>query len=65
MSTPRLVCVRCEVEVEAPATACSCGALVGMALERGLLINVTADHVVRLLPPLILSDADADARPDA
>ncbi|WP_456374932.1 acetylornithine transaminase [Thiolapillus sp.] len=33
-----------------------CGELVGMALEQGLLINVTADSVVRLLPPLIITD---------
>lgn len=38
----------------------ACGELVGMALERGLLINVTAGSVIRLLPPLILSDAQAD-----
>ena len=31
-----------------------CAPLVAMALERGLLINVTADNVVRLLPPLII-----------
>ena len=37
-----------------------CAALVGLALEKGLLINVTADNVIRLLPPLILSDAEAD-----
>ncbi len=37
-----------------------CAALVGMALEAGLLINVTAANVVRLLPPLILSDEEAD-----
>lgn len=30
------------------------------ALERGVLINVTAEKVVRLLPPLILSDSEAD-----
>ena len=29
-----------------------CGELVQLALDRGLLINVTADNVVRLLPPL-------------
>jgi len=33
----------------------ACGELVQRALEAGLLINVTADKVVRLLPPLILS----------
>lgn len=36
-----------------------CGELVKRALDQGLLINVTADKVVRLLPPLILSDAEA------
>ncbi|HMM55721.1 MAG TPA: aspartate aminotransferase family protein [Candidatus Desulfobacillus sp.] len=36
-----------------------CGELVARALERGLLINVTAEKVVRLLPPLIFSDEDA------
>lgn len=33
-----------------------CQTLVGMALEQGLLINVTAGSVVRLLPPLVLSE---------
>ena len=37
-----------------------CGELVGRALERRLLINVTGGRVVRLLPPLILSDAEAE-----
>lgn len=37
-----------------------CKELVTQALERGLLINVTADKVIRLLPPLILSDDEAD-----
>lgn len=37
-----------------------CAALVGEALEAGLLINVTADRIVRLLPPLVLSDDEAD-----
>lgn len=36
-----------------------CGALTAQALERGLLINVTADRVIRLLPPLIMSDEEA------
>ena len=36
-----------------------CGALVGQALEAGLLINVTAEKVIRLLPPLIFSSSDA------
>ena len=37
-----------------------CGDLVRLALDAGLLINVTADSVVRLLPPMILSDEQAD-----
>lgn len=37
-----------------------CGELVRQALDAGLLINVTQDSVVRLLPPLILSAAEAD-----
>ncbi len=35
-----------------------CGDLVKRGLEAGLLINVTADKVVRLLPALIMSDAE-------
>ena len=37
-----------------------CGALVQQAVDKGLLISVTADTVVRLVPPLILSTAEAD-----
>ena len=36
-----------------------CGQLVGEALERGLLINVATDTVIRLLPPLTMSDDEA------
>lgn len=36
-----------------------CGALVGQALEAGLLINVTHDNVVRLLPPLVINAEEA------
>jgi acetylornithine aminotransferase len=35
-----------------------CGELVTRGLEAGLLINVTADKVVRLLPALVMSDAE-------
>jgi acetylornithine/N-succinyldiaminopimelate aminotransferase len=38
-----------------------CGDLVKRALEVGLLINVTADRVIRLLPPLVFTDADVRA----
>ncbi len=37
-----------------------CGALVQRAADAGLLISVTADTVVRMVPPLILSVAEAD-----
>lgn len=37
-----------------------CGVLVNRAAGAGLLISVTADTVVRLLPPLIFTRADAD-----
>jgi acetylornithine/N-succinyldiaminopimelate aminotransferase len=37
-----------------------CGELLRQACDAGLLISVTADRVVRLLPPLILTAAEAD-----
>jgi acetylornithine aminotransferase len=37
-----------------------CGALVSQALQHGLLINVTADSVVRLLPALVMTDEQTD-----
>jgi len=36
-----------------------CGDLVKQALDKGLLINVTADNVIRLLPPLVMSQEEA------
>jgi acetylornithine aminotransferase len=35
-----------------------CGELVKQALDAGLVINVTADNVIRLLPPLVMSEAE-------
>jgi acetylornithine/N-succinyldiaminopimelate aminotransferase len=37
----------------------ACGDLVKQAIAEGLLINVTAEKVVRLLPPLIISASEA------
>ncbi|MDQ6680357.1 MAG: aspartate aminotransferase family protein [Pseudomonadota bacterium] len=37
----------------------ACGALLGRAAEAGLMISVTADRVIRLLPALILSHDEA------
>jgi len=42
------------VELDRP-----CGELVKIALADKLLINVTADKVIRLLPPLIMNEAEA------
>ncbi|GBL44488.1 acetylornithine aminotransferase [Sulfuriferula multivorans] len=36
-----------------------CGELVKLALAQRLLINVTADNVVRLVPPLVMNSAEA------
>ena len=36
-----------------------CAELVKMALESKLLINVTAEKVIRLLPPLVMNEAEA------
>ncbi len=44
------------VELDQP-----CPELVTRALDLGLLVNVTADRVLRLLPPLIINEADVDA----
>lgn len=43
------------VELDRPA-----GELVMAALERGLILNVTAERVIRLLPPLIVDDAEVE-----
>jgi acetylornithine aminotransferase len=37
-----------------------CGALTLRAAEAGLLISVTADSVIRMVPPLIMTQAEAD-----
>ena len=42
------------VELDRP-----CGVLLGRAAEAGLLLSVTADRVIRLVPPLILSADEA------
>jgi acetylornithine aminotransferase len=54
-----LVTVRGQGLIIGIELAKPCAVLVQKALDKGLLINVTADNVVRLLPPLIFSQADA------
>ncbi|MBS0428685.1 MAG: aspartate aminotransferase family protein [Proteobacteria bacterium] len=43
------------IELDRPA-----GAILGRACDAGLLLSVTADSVIRLVPPLILTTAEAD-----
>ncbi|MGI9322688.1 MAG: aminotransferase class III-fold pyridoxal phosphate-dependent enzyme, partial [Pseudomonadales bacterium] len=43
------------IELDSP-----CADLVQKAMAQGLLINVAADKVIRLLPPLTISDKEAD-----
>ena len=40
--------------------AIACNPLVDICLEKNLLISVTSDNVIRLLPPLILEKSHAD-----
>jgi acetylornithine aminotransferase len=42
------------VELDRP-----CGDLVKLALAQGLIINVTADSVIRLIPPLVMNRDEA------
>jgi acetylornithine/N-succinyldiaminopimelate aminotransferase len=42
------------IEVDRP-----CGVILGRAAEAGLMLSVTADSVIRLVPPLILSADEA------
>jgi acetylornithine/N-succinyldiaminopimelate aminotransferase len=37
-----------------------CGEIVAKALERGCVINCTADNVIRLVPPLVISKEELD-----
>jgi acetylornithine/N-succinyldiaminopimelate aminotransferase len=37
-----------------------CGVILSQAMQAGLLLSVTADSVVRLVPPLIISQDEAD-----
>ena len=39
-----------------------CGVLLARAADAGLMISVTADSVVRLLPPLIMTSEEARFR---
>ena len=43
------------IELDSPCTD-----LVAKAMDKGLLINVTSENTIRLLPPLVISDDEAD-----
>ena len=63
--TPEVVDIRGQglmlgIELDRP-----CGDLVNLAAEQGLLINVTASNSVRLLPPLIINQEQAQEIRDA
>ncbi|MGR9051763.1 MAG: acetylornithine transaminase [Gammaproteobacteria bacterium] len=60
-NTPQVVDIRHKglmlgIELDAP-----CASLVGEALAKGLLINVTAEKTIRLLPPLIIDSEQIDS----
>lgn len=57
--TPGVVQIRNKGSMIAIGLDRPCGELVARGFEAGLLINVTADTVVRLLPPLIMTDEQA------
>ena len=58
--TPHVLDIRgrgCMIGIELDRP---CKSLFKAAMDNGLIINVTADSVVRLLPPFIMSDEEAD-----
>ncbi|HEX6828564.1 MAG TPA: aminotransferase class III-fold pyridoxal phosphate-dependent enzyme, partial [Burkholderiales bacterium] len=59
-SLPGVVQVRGQGLMIGIELARPCGELVTRALEQGLLINVTQENVIRLLPPLVIQRSDAE-----
>ncbi|MGB0669745.1 MAG: aspartate aminotransferase family protein [Porticoccaceae bacterium] len=58
--TPHVLDIRgrgCMIGIELDRP---CKSLFKAAMDNGLIINVTADSVIRLLPPFIMSDDEAD-----
>jgi acetylornithine aminotransferase len=47
------------VELDRP-----CSDIINLSLEQGLVLNVTADTVIRLVPPLVMSEAEGRALVD-
>jgi len=48
------------IELDSEQVKHECSELVKLALQKNLLINVTAGNVIRLLPPLIIDQQQAD-----
>ena len=48
------------IKLDTEYLQCECSELVNLALQKNLLINVTAGNVIRLLPPLIINQQQAD-----
>jgi acetylornithine aminotransferase len=59
-NNPHVVSIRHKGLMIGIELSTPCGELVGKALDKGLLINVTADNTIRLLPPLVIDDAQID-----
>jgi len=57
---PGVVAVRGQGLLLGIELACPCGELIERAANNGLLLSVTAERVIRLAPPLILTRSDAD-----
>ena len=51
---------RGQVLMRGVELAKTCASRVGQCADNGLLISVTADTVIRLVPPLIMTTAEAD-----
>ena len=49
------------IELDSKQVEHECSEFVKLALQKNLLINVTAGSVIRLLPPLILDQQQADS----
>ncbi len=57
-------CVRCGLGCDWDRIDRPAGDVVQMAMKAGLLLNVTAGNVVRLVPPLIIRTDEADQMVD-
>lgn len=59
-SIPGVLDIRGQGLIIGVELAKPCGDLIGLAAQAGLLLSVTSETVIRLVPPLILTTAEAD-----